>query len=67
MKNTDIESMFESALSPVIKAAQDNIKCADKLCDKIEKSNGQIYRAFMGMTSNGFSAIPLAYGVKNDS
>jgi len=51
MKSLDIESRFNDALKPIIVAANAHAQITDKLCRKIELSNGQIYRALSGVCS----------------
>jgi hypothetical protein len=54
-----IEQRFENALIPLKKAVQEHKKAADRLCEKIDQSNGQIRKAvFSGMASSGMSAMP---------
>lgn len=59
MRNTDLELRFEAVFKPLLEAGKRHSEVAERLCKKIEKSNGQIYNAFHGMTSCGLSATPV--------
>ena len=65
MKNSiDLEARFEDIFKPLFEAGKEHMDAADKLCLKIDKSNGQICRALRGMVASNGSAQAIHVKVK---
>lgn len=58
--NTDLDARFEAVFKPLFDAGKVHSAVAEKLCKKIDKSNGQISRAFRGMVCSGMSAVEVS-------